>query len=546
MDCRAWLYSKDNGRTWTYMGLAEEFIVGAAPGGMLYDSHANVVYSFGYTGHPDGREGLETGLCKLDLNNGIENAKWEYVTRLSGDLIRGFNYNDGTLLSCYDGEGPNVDMVVMLMSAWEGEAMNVAVDRCVYTMDAGKTWQISETGITIPGIKAGFESGVSEPTTLELDDGTLVMCARYQDGETISFAYSYSTDHGVTWHDGIISEISTSNTQPLFLETHGEFDVFAWAGNNILGGESYQRYPQNLAIPVVEDDYSNIKVMAVQNTYLRMYYQNLMKDNHRNTNLYLTYTHDGAILIDTPTGGNHLLTRVDDYVNYLTKTKGSYDSFERGNTKYEGWSDFVGTTSVTDELATDGQYSLQLFGSSTRYVPYFRTGALNYDLYWNPGTEYKLELATAFSRNFMEASPAGFVVDTEGNLIDANGTDTGVDLQAGWNKVNVDVDLPNGMVTVSANGGDTAELTITEGRFDEYVCYVTMHSDNYVYVDNLIQLGEPDDVKPETKDVAEAGFDVSAILITAVIVVAAAAVVVVVLKKKAAKPAKKDSEESNN
>ena len=543
VDCRVWLYSTDHGRSWVYMGVAEAFQMGPAPGGLLYDHHANVLFSCGYVRDPFDSNGLDTNVMKLDLNNGIENAVWEYVGPLDGDLYYTCNYNDGTILSCYDGDGPNVDMVWAYCSGNEGEKMDESYTRVSYTTDAGKTWIVSETQITIPGIEAGFEAGMSEPSTLELDDGTLILTARYQDKESSSFGYSYSLDHGVTWADGIISEISTSNTQPLFLETHGEFDVFAWAGNNILGGESYQRYPQNLAIPVVEEDLSNIKVMAVQNTYLGFYYQNLMKDNHRNTNLYLTYTHDGAILIDTPTGGHHLLTRVDDYVNYLTKTKGTYDSFERGNTKYEGWSDFVGTTSVSDEMATDGQYSLQLFGSSTRYVPYFRTGAVSYDLYWNPGTEYKLELATAFSRNFMEASPAGFVVDGEGNVIDANGTDTGVDLQAGWNKMEVNVDLPNGLVTVSANGGDTAELTITEGRFDEYVCYMTMHSDNYVYVDNLIQLGEMDDVKPATKAEEQGGFDLTAILLVGVPVLIAAAVAVVLLKKKSAKKGSKGSDQ---
>jgi len=539
VDCRSWLYSTDNGRSWTFMGYAEAFQMGPAPGGFVYDHHTNILYSWGYVRDPFDSDGLETNVMMLDLNNGIDNAEWEYVAKLDGDLFYTAGNNDGTLLSCYDGDGPNVDMIIPYVSSSEGENKSMCYARVSYSCDAGKTWQVSETGITIPGIEFGFEAGVSEPSTLEMEDGTIILVARFQDMESISFAYSYSTDHGITWSDGVPSEIYTSCTQPLFLETNDEFDVFLWPGNNILGGESYQRYPMNLAIPVVAEDYSNIKVMAVQNTYQRFYFQNLIEDSSRNTNPYLTYTHDGALLIDTPVAP-HVMTRVDDYKNYITKTKGSYDSFENSTTKYEGWCDIVGTSSASDKMATDGQYSMQLFGETVRSVPYFRTGSVSFDLNWEPGTEFKLELETTFSREFMYGSPAGLVVDHEGNLLDSDGTDTGIDLQAGWNKVTVNVDLPKGKVTASANGSQEAVLSINPD-FDEYVTYIALHADNYVYVDNFTQLGEPDDVKPENKETTESGFDLTAILCVGVPVVLVAVIAVVLLKKSA----KKDSKESN-
>ena len=543
VDCRVWLYSTDHGRSWKYMGVAEAFQMGAAPGGFVYDHHANILYSSGYHRDPFDRNGLEVNMMKLDLNNGIENAEWEYVGKMDGDLFYACNYNDGTVLSTYDGDGPNVDMIYSFNTAYEGESMNETYTRVSYTTDAGNTWVVSESKITIPGIKFGFESGVSESSTLELDDGTIVVISRFQDKTSKSFCYSYSTDHGITWADGVPSEIYSVNTQPLFLNTPGEFDLVAWAGNNILGGESYQRYPQNLAIPVVEEDLSNIKVMAVQNTYQRFYFQNLIEDSSRNTNLYLTYTHDGALLIDTPVAP-HVMTRVDDYENYITKTKGSYDSFENSTTKYEGWCDIVGTSLASDKMATDGKYSMQMFGQTVRSVPYFRTGSVSFDLNWNPGTEFKLELETTFSRDFMYGSPAGLIVDPDGNLLDSGGTDTGIDLQAGWNEVAVNVDLPGGKVTASANGSEEAALSINPD-FDEYVTYIALHADNYVYVDNFTQTGEPDDVKPASKDDGNADFDLTAILLVGVpVLVVVAAVALVLLKKKAAKSTKKDSEES--
>ena len=537
VDCRMWSYSTDNGRSWKYMGAAEAFLVGPAPGGFVYDPHANILYSFGYTSGSRGSEYLEMNLVKLDLNNGIENAKWEYAGSLTHDLHTALNYAHGTTLSCYDGDGPNVDMLVAYASGHEGEDLTERYVRVSYTVDAGKNWIISDAAIEIPDIKKGFEAGLSEPSTLELDDGTLVMTCRYQSEDSYSFGYSYSTDHGITWTEGVPSNIPSVNTQPMFHETYGDFDIFAWAGNNIQGGESYQRYPQNLAIPVVEEDYSNISVIAVQNTYLRTYMQNLQVDNHRNTNLYITHTADGAVLIDAPVTGDHLFSRVDDYEDYLTKTKGSFDSFEQGSIKYEGWSDIKGMTQVSDKMATDGQYSMQLYGQSVRYLPYFRTGSVSFDLNWNPGTEFKLELAQTYSPKFMEASPVGFVVDHQGNLMLGDYvSDSGLDLQAGWNKVQVEVDLNNGVAKVSVNGSEPVDMPIGEA-YSQYVTYMVMHADNYVYVDNLIQLGEYDDVRPESREVAESDFDPVAIIVVGGVAVLAVAAWLV-LKKKLAKKSK--------
>ena len=534
-DSRMWQYSKDNGRTWVYMGAAEEFLVGPAPGGFVYDQHANILYSFGYGSVEEGITQL--GMVKLDLNNGIENAKWEYAGNLSEGYIRAINYNNGTTLSCYDGDGPNTDMIVAWVSSREGPAQTESYTRVSYTKDAGKTWHVSETGITIAGVTPGFERGCSEPSTIELEDGTLVVVMRYQDVETYSFGYAYSTDQGVTWSDAVPSNIYTINTQPMFLETNDEFDVFTWAGNNIQGGNSYQRYPQNVAIPVVEEDYSNIKVMAVQNTLLRLYHNNLKVDNHRNTNLYVTYTADGALLYSSPmgsSGGGSFVTRVDDYKDYITKSKGSYDSFEKGSTKYEGWADVQGTSSITDKLASDGSYSMQVYGQTVRPVPYFRTGSVSFDLNWTKGTTFKLELETTYSLEFGLGSPVAVIVDKDGNLLDRDGKDTGIDVAEGWNKIYVDADLPNGKATVSANDGEAVVLTIDE-IYSEYVTYVAVTADNYVYVDNFTQIGEPADVKPETKTEGDAGFDLTAILIVGAIVVVAAAGVIVIRKKKAKK-----------
>ena len=536
VDCRIWMYSADNGRTWKYMGVAEEFLVGAAPGGFVYDQHTNILYSYGYGNPTNATNYLETNMVKLDLNNGIENAKWEFAAKLTEGLDYAINYSHGITLKDYDGDGPNVDMIIPLVSSYEGESKLEKYVRISYTRDGGKTWQYEkENGIYDPTLQVGYEMGCSEPTLLELEDRTIVIIMRYQSKETVSFGYAYSKDHGITWTDVIPSYINSVNTQPMFLETDTGFTALAWAGNNIQGGTSYQRYPQNLAIPVVEDDRSNIKATAIQNTFLRGYFNNLKEDNHRNTNLYLTYTLDGAILIDSPLGsGGHKLTRVDDYEDYITKSKGSYDSFEKGSTKYEGWADITGTTLTIDKMATSGSYSMQLFGQSVRSVPYFRYGTVSFDLSWTAGTEFKLELETTYHPDFMKGSPSAFIIDRNGNVLDHNRVDTGIDVVEGWNKLVMDVDLPNGKVSVSVNGSESAALAISED-FSEYVCYIAMHADNYVYVDNFTQIGESADINPLAKESNKAAFDLTAILLIGVPVLIVAAAAVLFLRKKKAK-----------
>ena len=551
VDCRVWCYSTDNGRTWVEMGVAEDFLVGPASGGFVYDPYANILYSFGYGGDPRGEGFDRLGMCKLDLNNGIENAKWEFSAIITGDLPSAINYNHGTTLSCYDGEGPNVDMIVAYAASGDTEEDKMALyTRVSYTTDAGATWIVSDSKITIPDIEFGFESGLSETTTLELDDGTIILLSRYQDLESYSFAYSYSTDHGVTWADGVPSNVYAPNTQPMFHETEAEFDLITWAGNNIEGGESYQRWPLNLGIPEVEEDYSNMKPSAVQNAYQRTYYWNVRDDksgNTRNTNHYLTHTTDGALLIDMYLQYSihtRYLFRLDDYQDYVTKTKGSYDSFEKGSTKYEGWADYVGMSETYKGISTEGDYSMRLFGSSVRSVPYFRNGSVSFDLNWNSGTEFKLEAATTFSRKYMEGSPVGFVVDHSGNLLDGYGNDTGIDLADGWNTVEMTMDLPNNVAKISINGAEPVDLKV-DTTIGDYVTYVTLHSDAYVYVDDFTQMGEMDDFWPEAEAQNAEGFDTTAILLVALPLLVIAVAVWVIRKKKTQKPVS-DQETTEN
>lgn len=76
----------------------------------------------------------------------------------------------------------------------------------LYSDDDGRTWRRSPSVLEAGG--GGFESGASEPTVVELPDGTLWMLIRAQTG----FLWeSWSHDRGETWSKAVPSRLPSSN-----------------------------------------------------------------------------------------------------------------------------------------------------------------------------------------------------------------------------------------------------------------------------------------------------------------------------------------------
>ena len=157
------------------------------------------------------------------------------------------SYSDGLTLSCADGNGPNVDYVFTL-----GECVNQKTSSfnttAFYSKDGGKSWIFSNSTINYEnGSSNFFEGGCSEDALIEQADGTLIFYARCQIDGIDHFVMSKSTDHGVTWKKPTLTNIYTTNTQPIVERMGDGKPVFLWGGNNVLGGRSYMRFPLNLA-----------------------------------------------------------------------------------------------------------------------------------------------------------------------------------------------------------------------------------------------------------------------------------------------------------
>jgi len=555
--CREQVYSTDGGRTWQGLKTLDEFDPIAHPGGFVHDSVADVVWAWGYkTVIVENGESMIMHILKLEMKDGIENAEWEYVCEFAPgieensdpQLARYQNYNNGIMMSCYDGEGPNVDMIIPFHGG-EGGDNAIAGARTLYTDDAGATWKLSE-GFTsyanmTDEVDLGFEYGVSESCVQELENGTVIKVSRNQRNDSVSFAYSYSLDYGKTWtEEPIQSQVWAPNTQPMFNESYDDkVDVLMWAGNNLMGGDSYWRQPVVLA--QFDASIENVGVMGVQYPYNRTYMQAQQENVTRSTNIHDTRTLDGDLIMFMGEGGrqpgNAQVVRINNIHDYMTKTKGFYDSFENDSVKYDGWSVVKGGSFIDDTRATDGAASLKTYGMIVRGVTSFSYGSVSADLYWNEGKRVQWELASAHIDEEDTAATVKFTVNHDGSVT-VDGKDTGLKFVDGWNSFVIDTDIPNGIATLSVNGSEPADLGVNT-EYGEYVAYVRIHSDAYVWVDNVVQVGEEDILVqdktgflPTDSDSGNGLVIALAIGIPALVVVAVAAAVV--FKKKAAKKSK--------
>jgi hypothetical protein len=504
--CREQVYSKDGGRTWQGLKTLDEFDPIAHPGGFVHDSVKDVVWAWGYkTVKTENGEAMIMHILKMDMAPGIENAQWEYVCEFAPELeknsypelARYQNYNNGIMLSCYDGEGPNVDMLIPFHSG-EGDDNAIAGARTLYTDDAGATWKVSD-GFTsyanaLDDVTLGFEYGISESCIQELEGGTVIKVSRNQRNDSVSFAYSYSTDYGRTWtEEPIQSQVWAPNTQPMFNESYDDkVDVLLWAGNNLMGGDSYWRQPVVLA--QFDASPENCGVMGVQYPYNHTYMQAQLENVTRSTNIHDTRTLDGDLIFFLGEGGrqpgNAGVVRINNIHDYMTKTKGSYDSFENDSVKYEGWSVVKGMSSIDYEKATHGEASMKTYGMVVRGVTSFSYGSVSADLYWNEGKRIQFELATAHIDEEDTAAAAKFTVNHDGS-VSVDGVDTGLKFVDGWNSFNLAVDLPKGIANLTVNGSEPAALAVNT-EYGEYVAYIRIHSDAFVWVDNVAQIGEED------------------------------------------------------
>jgi hypothetical protein len=327
------------------------------------------------------------------------------------------SYSDGITLSDADGDGPNVDYV--FTTGVMRDLSNMAFSTTgFYSRDGGKTWRFSDSIINAEDGDNNFaEGGLSEETVWEKKDGSLLLYARCQIAEITHFAKSHSYDRGVTWENvgkNSFSNIFTSNTQPIIAPLDSQ-PVLMWAGNNSLGGRTYQRYPLNMALSyddgetfrdIVGIDFATVIATADRNTGDAL---------HTNPDMAIYEKH--GVKQSYVISSMHTM-HIVDFDNYLRKTKGAFDSFEDGYIS-EGWLVSYGKAGITPIGATDGKNALRVRENSllSRTLHYMEAGKIFFDL--TPicvGEGFSVELQTAFNNEQTKTATISFGIDGDGHI----------------------------------------------------------------------------------------------------------------------------------
>ena len=154
----------------------------------------------------------------------------------------------------------------------------------MYSDDDGHTWQRSESVLTAGG--AGFESGASEPTVCELQNGVLWMLIRAQTG----FLWeSFSSDKGQTWEPAIPSQLPSSNAPATSLKLSNGRIAVVW--NNHIES-NYAR--QSLVIGLT---YDGKTFQGLREIDFTDFSDDLAIRTQHVTYPYLTEMKDGTIIV---------------------------------------------------------------------------------------------------------------------------------------------------------------------------------------------------------------------------------------------------------
>lgn len=500
---RCYSTSTDGGKSWgptNAISVTDGWF--SAAGGAVYDEAANRIIVIGFAlAHYDVSD-ITKSDCKIRFIASDDRGQTWYrlkeVKPEEGHNLPTYflSYTDPVKVPSYDGTGDGVDYVVPCGAQYDNNGSFCTY--VLYSKDAGLTWTIGKDAIIYSfadsGVTSAEEAGVSEATILPGVDGTgraaLVLYARCQYENSRNFVRTYSYDNGITWTAPVeFTEVYTPNTQPIFHEMNGK-QYLVWGGNNILGGNSYQRMPLNIA---VSND--NLQTFEnIQDLYSRYSLMGLTEITaNRVVNQSITNTGNSALISwrnwsKNAAYNNAIMTmRVDDFEKYFYRTKGAYDSFENSSVKYEGW--FAnGNVSVSEAQHSEGEKSMKLSASSgaTRSIPYTQDGKISMNIYLNDvnTANLSLDLASAYSNVYGKASPIGFQIRNGALTMLGADTAANVELVQGWNTVVFTLNLTTEAAALKVNG-QAVEVPVNT-VIGDYVCYVNISADSECYVDEFM------------------------------------------------------------
>ncbi len=476
--------SLDGGVTRTqFFPMPGSYGVFCNPHGSGYDDVSGRIFVQGYM-HVDGQ--TVGGIVYSD-NNGKLWQKAEITYEMEGDAPFSHTYGNIHKVSSYDGEdGPNVDLV--LPAVRNSDVMREHYDteyfqgemRFLYSRDNGKTWTVGAAGVRFYDGEGNHirEMGLTEVSLLE-SDGVLVAYARCQYDNTDHFAYGVSYDFGVTWSkEATLSNIYATNTQPELFELNGN-QYLLWGGNNVYGCNSFQRFPMNVAVSTD----GLMTFTDIQDLFLQTEFHGLTKFTSTfvmNPNAAVYEAEDRLLVSwlgdNMLTSDNYRTIYIDNFTDYFMRTKGAYDSFERTDAHYEGWTNTGGEVLVSDTHASVGDKSLMLSpnSSAARSIPAVSDGTLSFDLYIEDvsSVNLEIELESAHGPDYGKAAPIAFTLVGDQLTFIGAASSVKVALKEGWNHFEFDLsmesDTPSATLSV---GGETISVPVN-AEIGDYVCYL--------------------------------------------------------------------------
>ncbi len=459
-------------------------------GGFLYDDQLDRLYVIGYIGSVADSNDYRLFFTYTDdcgytwseltcLSNPLKTPVKDndiFVSNMPEDIHRAILYSEGLALKDRDGDGPNVDYVIVYNDTHQKTKVNCMVS--VFSKDGGKTWQAGEGEISMPQVDATkeIEDGISEHSFTQLSDGSLHVYCRAQHVGNYYFYEGISYDYGNTWTSGF-SKIIASNTSPVAMEYNND-RILLWSSYNSVGQKSYLRAPMHVGYTT--DEYKSFE--KVIDLTFGTSFDGLYEQYYHFTQPGICFTPDGKDAVvafwDASTMRRHIQgTRatigflVEDFDQMLYGNKGGYEDFETASLKYEGWLKHPGDNfDLSREESASGLWSMKLDGAqplyATRQIPSMKSGTVGAKVKAPAGNaaDFYMTLKAGYNFNHLQNSLAAVSISGNGtvSVAYADGTKNAVSkVQPGsWVDVAISFNIAAKTGKLHVNGQAVSEIKL--------------------------------------------------------------------------------------
>ncbi len=467
---------------------------GSGFGGFLWDEELNRLYIIGYSGRTDDTEN-DYRLCLTYSDDyGYTWSEVRFITDpvmpkvKENDYIlqnprgegktRAILYCDGLKLQDADGDGPNVDYVIV--HALADRVNDHGVTTAIYSKDGGKSWIASDTlmNLDIPSFgnmqlgdtkSTTTENGMSESGFAQLDDGTLYVVIRAQQEGNFYLSEGFSYDFGKTWTTQY-SKILSANTSPVLMK-YGEDRLILHSSRTGTGMHAYRRTPMHLGVSSdnykTYDHYLDLTFStafdSIQDGQNRMTQPGIgiTADGKRAFVSWYDHTYKDKAYNSASTVG----FLVEEFDEMIYGTKGAYEDFEDASLKYMGWlTDLGATIELTRETSVSGMRSMKVLDANSnkathavRQVPAMKAGTVGAKVMAPASnqSEFVFELKAAYNFVYLQHAlmAVSFAPDGTVSICYKDSKVPVAKVEPGtWNDVALSFDIGAKMGRLTVNG----------------------------------------------------------------------------------------------